>query len=231
MPTDPARPACAERPRALLLEPAEATGELPLASCFGNPGPLEIDLGCGKGRFLVTRASRHPATNFLGVDRQTGRLRKVEAKCLRANLSNVRLLRAEASHALRCLLPARSVRALYVFFPDPWPKRRHHRRRLFAPGFPAVLRRVLTEEGIVHAATDHADYLEQIRAVFGSDGGFVEAPPYVPDEEERTDFERLFVGLGHPIGRCSFRCVGHSQPGAGGSRAGTGPGSTASPNP
>ncbi|NTW37180.1 MAG: methyltransferase domain-containing protein, partial [Syntrophobacteraceae bacterium] len=86
-------------------------------------------MGCGKGRFLSLRAAANPGVNFLGVDRQTGRLEKTERKCRRLGLRNVRLLRAEAGDVLSRRLPPESVSGFYLFFPAPWPKRRHHPRR------------------------------------------------------------------------------------------------------
>ena len=188
-----------------LLAPDCLTNVLPLEEVFDEPRPLEVDVGCGKGRFLVTRARRFPDTNFLGIDRQLGRLHKVNRKVQRENLSNVRLLRVEAAHALRFLLPEHSVRVVYVFFPDPWPKRRHHRRRLCRDDFPDAVHRTLGPGGIIHLATDHLEYAAQMEALFAADNRFEPTAILVPDDEERTEFETIFRAQGHTIGRCSFR--------------------------
>lgn len=189
-----------------IIRPPSWTRQLPLEQLFpaADSKPLEVDIGCGKGRFLTARAKTWPDINFLGIDRQLKRLRKADRKIRREQLANVRLLRIEASYAVRYMLPAASVQAFYVFFPDPWPKRRHHRRRLFAGDFLDALDAVLCHSGRVHIATDHAEYFAFIRSRFLADVRFEEIPAFQPRDEERTEFERLFLGMQKTIGRCSF---------------------------
>ena len=192
-------------PISLRIIPADWTAPLDLPAAFGRaPQRLEVDLGCGKGRFLLARAAAHPQTSFLGLDRQTRRLAKVERKAQRAQLANIRLLYAEAAYAVTHLLPSGSVNAYYIFFPDPWPKRRHHRRRLFDAAFLDALNTTLTPGGCIHLATDHLDYFESIRRLLAGDARFVEREPFVTSDEERTDFELIFLQQNKPIGRCSF---------------------------
>lgn len=181
------------------------TGRICLQDLFGRTAPLEVDLGCGKGRFLTSRARAHPEHDFIGTDRQFGRLLKIRNKAGREGFTNARLLHAETAYALEYLLPPASVSACYLFFPDPWPKRRHHRRRLVNARFAGLLAAVLCPGGEFHAATDHRDYFEHIVRVLGADPRFEPAPPYVPTPEERTDFELHFVRLGLPVHRASFR--------------------------
>ena len=189
----------------LRIIPTDWTAPLDLPAVFGRaPQRLEVDLGCGKGRFLVARAAAHPATSFLGLDRQTQRLAKVERKAQRAQLANIRLLYAEAAYAVTHLLPPGSVAAYYIFFPDPWPKRRHHRRRLFDAAFLDALNTTLMPRGCIHLATDHLDYFESIRRLLAGDARLVEMEPFVTSPEERTDFELIFLQQNKPIGRCSF---------------------------
>jgi len=181
------------------------SGPLDLAAVFGRrPDRFEVDIGCGKGRFLLSRAAAHPDTAFLGVDRNRGRLEKVARRAKRAGLRNLRLLAAEAAYAVEVLMPRAAVNTVYVFFPDPWPKRRHHRRRLFAPAFLEALDAALAEGGRVHVATDHLDYFNGIRALLAADRRFRECPPFIPEENERTDFEVIFLAKQAPIGRCTF---------------------------
>ena len=190
----------------LQLFPADWVRPLDVAGCYGrDTGPLEVDLGCGKGRFLLARAAAHPETAFLGVELKAGRVEKVERKARKAGLSNVRLLHADACYAVSYLLPPASVAVYYLFFPDPWPKRRHHRRRLFDPVFLDALDRTLVPEGRLHVATDFPDYYEAIRNTLARDARFDAVPPFTPCGEEQTDFERLFLGQGKTIGRASFR--------------------------
>ena len=172
---------------------------------FGRKAPLEIDLGCGKGRFLSVHASRFPERNFIGIERKQKRVSKVEKKIDRLELTNARLIRIEAAYFVERMLPDSCLDVLYIFYPDPWPKRRHNRRRLFAPPFMDSLTRVLSKDGIVHLATDHLDYFDQMTKVVAADDRFVEAEPYVPDDEERTEFETTFLKLGKKANRLSFK--------------------------
>lgn len=192
-------------PDSLRVIPANWTAPLDLPATFGQaPQRLEVDLGCGKGRFLLARAAAHPTTYFLGLDRQTRRLAKVERKAQRAQLANIRLLYAEAAYTTTHLLPPDSVNVYYIFFPDPWPKRRHHRRRLFDAAFLDALYKTLVPGGYIHLATDHLDYFANIRGRLAGDARFAEHEPFVTSDEERTDFELIFLKQNKPIGRCSF---------------------------
>ena len=190
----------------LRIIPADWAAPLDLSAAFGRaPHRLEVDLGCGKGRFLLARAAAHPETSFLGLDRQTRRLAKVERKVQRAQLVNIRLLYAEAAYAVAHLLPRGSVAVYYIFFPDPWPKRRHHRRRLFDARFLNSIQRTLCPNGTIHIATDHLDYFSIIKNILAADSRFAECKPFVPPENERTNFELVFLGQNKPIWRCSFK--------------------------
>lgn len=176
-----------------------------LDTLFSRKAPLEVDLGCGKGRFLSVHASRTPERNFIGIEIKLKRVRKVERKVERLELQNVRLLRTEASHFIEHMLPDACLSTLYIFYPDPWPKRRHQERRLFSPSFMNSLLRVMTPDGVIHLATDHEDYFNHMTKLVSNDDRFKEAEPYVPDEEERTEFETTFRNLGKKANRLSFR--------------------------
>ena len=197
---------------ALRIQPASWTQPIELDGAFPVRQPLDVDLGCGKGRFLAARAARHPERNLLGVERLLVRIRKVERKLARAGLDNVRLLRIEASYAVARLLPPRSVSTYFIFFPDPWPKRRHHRRRLLAPPFLDAVARTLRPGGDLYVATDHLDYHAHIERLFAEHGAFDAIPPYEPEEDEHTDFELIFMAKGAPIGRSGFRLRDESPP-------------------
>ena len=165
--------------------------------------PLEVDVGSGKGRFLVARSGRCPDVNFLGIERLLGRVNRSGRRCERAGRENVRLLRMEGYYAVRYLMPADYVAAYYIFFPDPWPKKRHRDHRLFNPPFLDAVHRSLEPGGKLHVATDHLPYFEEIAEILRSDDRFEEIPPFIPDEEEKTDFELLFAHK--QIGRISVR--------------------------
>jgi tRNA (guanine-N7-)-methyltransferase len=190
---------------AAIFTPKSWTHPLPLEQVFPSERPLEVDIGCGKGRYLVARAAAHPEINILGIDRLLVRLRKAGRKILRLNLANARLLRIEAAYAVEHLLPPGSVSVMTAWFPDPWPKRRHHRRRLFGPRFCDTLWRCLRTGGEIHVATDHLEYLETIRAGFASDPRFETIPARVTAPEERTEFEEMFREQGTPVGRAAWR--------------------------
>jgi tRNA (guanine-N7-)-methyltransferase len=177
---------------------------LPLAELFPRRLPIEVDLGCGKGRFLLARAANQPETNFLGIDRMLRRVRKIDNRARRMHLENIRLLRMEGYYAVAYLMPADSISTYYVFFPDPWPKKRHHVHRIFNPQFVDALHRTLTPGGRIHIATDHLLYFEDIRITLAGDQRFAAVPPFEPDESERTDFEMWYINRS-PIGRCSFQ--------------------------
>ena len=172
---------------------------------FGNTHPVEIDLGCGDGTFLVQRAGRYPERNFVGVDRLLGRARKVDRKAQRLGLMNVRALRIESSYAVGYLFPPGSVTVCHIYFPDPWPKKRHQKRRLLQPEFVGALGRAVACGGEVRIATDHEEYFEEIRALFAGSNGWAEYPLEEPLPEERTDFEQEFVKAEKTIHRIGFK--------------------------
>jgi len=172
---------------------------------FAVERPIEIDLGCGKGAFLFWAAYTHPERNFVGVDRLLRRLRRVDRKAVRAGLQNLRLLRIESTYLISKLIPDHSVSTYHVLFPDPWPKRRHHGRRLICAPFLADVRRTLVPGGIVNCATDHEEYFEWIQREFQKDGGFLEGQPVSLPEEASTDFERKFVEAGKKVYRSRWQ--------------------------
>jgi len=146
------------------------TDHLDLAKIFGRKVPLHVDLGCGDGSFLCALAQRMPDKNFLGIERLLNRVRTSARKA--ASLDNVRLLRMESFYAVRYLLPAESVERFYLLFPDPWPKRRHHRRRIVTQDFLGSIHAALQKNGSIYVATDDVDYFRKIKETANSDPGF-----------------------------------------------------------
>jgi tRNA (guanine-N7-)-methyltransferase len=181
---------------------------------FGNEHRIELDIGCGKGRVLLWSVQAYPDTNFIGVDRLLRRLRRIDRKIQRFGagdpsheqfgLHNVRLIRAEASYFVAYLVPKASVSAYHIYFPDPWPKRRHRQRRLMSGAFLRDLHRTLERGGEVNCATDHDEYFRWIQAEFGRSSGFMETNPHVLTEATQTDFEREFLSAGKQIYRCCW---------------------------
>ncbi|HWY77985.1 MAG TPA: tRNA (guanosine(46)-N7)-methyltransferase TrmB [Verrucomicrobiae bacterium] len=171
---------------------------------FLKPQPLEVELGSGDGSFLAQYAQRHPDRNFLGVERLLGRLRKLDRKGRRAGLTNLRGLRIESGYFLEYLLPPRSVSALHIYFPDPWPKRKHRKNRLVNERFIEVTHRALDDHGAVYLRTDDEDYFSQMTAVFAGTSRF--APTETPGELGAviTDFERGFQARGVSTLRAAY---------------------------
>lgn len=122
--------------------------------------PLEVDLGCGDGSFLIGMAEHYPDRDFLGVERLLGRMKKVARKITRRGLENVHVLRLESRYTVEWLLPEASVSRLHLLCPDPWPKMKHQRRRLMQEEFFAVVERVLEPNGEFLFMTDHEEYFQ-----------------------------------------------------------------------
>jgi len=177
--------------------------ELDLEELFGRAAPLEVDLGCGDGSFLRALAAEHPDRNFLGIERLLHRVRSSHRKAV--DLPNVRVIRSETLFVLRHILPAGSVDAFYLLFPDPWPKRRHHRRRLVNAEFFSAIWNCLRNQGSLFIATDHDDYFAAIGKLLQN------TPQFAPTDRDwalpPTTFEKRFRMVGLPIHRLELRKI------------------------
>lgn len=209
MPTQDVPPPSAAAPAAdaLLLPAASILERLDWAAVFSNARPVEVELGAGDGTFLVEWAAAHPEQNFLGVERLLGRLRKIDRRGRRRGLTNLRGLRLEAAYVLEWMIPPGSVATLHVYFPDPWPKKRHHKRRLVNARFVELAHRTLVADGRLHLRTDDAPYFAEMEEVFAASPLFRqdETPPDLAACV--TDFERGFNGCGIPTRRATWRRV------------------------
>jgi tRNA (guanine-N7-)-methyltransferase len=179
------------------------TDHLDLDKIFGRRVPLHVDLGCGDGSFLCALAQRMPDKNFLGIERLLNRVRTSARKA--ATLDNVRLLRMESFYAVRYLLPAESVERFYLLFPDPWPKRRHHQRRIVTPDFFGSIHAALEKNGSIYIATDDVDYFRKIREIAESDPSFAisEGDGDLP----LSRFGLIFRQKGSPIHSLALRKI------------------------
>jgi tRNA (guanine-N7-)-methyltransferase len=177
---------------------------LHVAELFGRSAPLHVDLGCGDGSFLCELAQRFPQKNFLGIERLTKRVEKVRRKA--EKIENVRVLRADTLIAVRGLLPGNSVETFYLFFPDPWPKRRHQFRRIFTRDFLDAIAAALKQNGFLQIATDQLDYFHQIDRLSRAHAEF-EVVALARDDAvlPLTKFERKFREQGAPIYRLTLR--------------------------
>lgn len=179
------------------LIPESYVGRLNLEQVFGRTAPLQVDLGCGDGSFLVDVAARKHEKNFLGIERLLGRVRSATRKA--AQLNNVRILRAETLYAVRYLLPNQSVEVFHLLFPDPWPKRRHWQRRLVTADFLQAIRAALIENGILRIATDHSDYFEQMRCIAKKSKEFAVIELNGGNDHPASTFEKKFKCEGASI--------------------------------
>ena len=182
-----------------ILEPLDAVALFPKAQ------PLEVELGCGDASFLVNYAQLHPDRNFIGVERLAGRIRKLDRKGRRAGLTNLRGVRLESSYFLEYLLPPRSAAALHIYFPDPWPKRKHWRHRLISDPFPGIAARALVPHGVVYLRTDDEKYFQQMQRVFAASTDFQPAETPAELSALLTDFEEDFQKRGVRTLRAAYR--------------------------
>jgi tRNA (guanine-N7-)-methyltransferase len=188
------------------LIPANYFALLDLTQVFPQSGSLEIDIGCGDGAFLVARAERFPERNFLGLEKLAGRVRRGCKKAFRLGLTNVRFLRIESSYAIQYLLPPASVAIVHLLFPDPWPKKKHRRRRIVTADFLDLVHRLLVPDGRLRIATDQEHYFAAIREVISS-AAFVEISPPAEEIFPPTTFEKHFLAESAPIYRLELRKV------------------------
>lgn len=176
-----------------------------LPPLFARSQPLEVELGCGDASFLIEYARQNPDRNFIGVERLLGRIQKLDKKGRRNELANTRGIRIESAYFLEFLLPPHSALALHVYFPDPWPKKKHRRHRLIGESFPALARQALAPGGTVFLRTDDADYFQQMNEVFAIAKEFEKTETPLALAEITTDFEREFNAQGIPTLRAAFR--------------------------
>ena len=172
---------------------------------FGNDHPIELEIGSGKGTFITEQAKARPDVNFFGIEWANWFYRYASDRLRRNNCMNARMVRSDAQFILAQHVPSESISVVHVYFPDPWPKARHHRRRLVQPTFPPLVHRVLAPGGRVQIVTDHKEYWEEnIEPVMRSAAGF-DIVDYVrpgsanEGEFVGTNFERKYRREGRPF--------------------------------
>ena len=184
----------------VLLEESAFGRPIALKEVFGNCRPVEVEIGSGKGTFLLARAAARPELNFLGIEYARAYCYYAADRLRRHGLANVRMIKADAGELFKNYLGDRSVLRVHIYFPDPWPKRRHHRRRLIQPAFIEQVRRVLQIGGQLIIVSDHLGYFEHIQRVFAVAAGFVEVQmPQMADADDEivgTNFERKYIAQG-----------------------------------
>jgi tRNA (guanine-N7-)-methyltransferase len=196
-----------------LLTVPEQPGVLSWPAVFGNDNPVEIEVGFGKGLFLVTASAVCPAVNFLGVEIVRKYQLFTATRLAKRQRANVRLACADARQFLRDYVGPASVQALHAYYPDPWWKKRHHKRRLFTPEFVHECARVLRLGGLLHVVTDVEDYFTRITEMVGQHTSLRRLPPLAPrqaahDLDYLTNFERKARKRGLAVYRADYEKAG-----------------------
>ena len=181
-------------------------GTIDWSAIFPVQRAVELDIGCGRGLFVFTAASATPDRNFAGIEIDYREGRRAAMRLVRRRMDNARIIGGDCRLMLTELIAPGSVAAAHVYFPDPWWKRRHHKRRLFNPEFVQLLARIVQPGGHVHHWTDVADYFEMASALLDADPNFVRCPTppertAASDMDYQTSFERKKRKLGLPIWR------------------------------
>jgi tRNA (guanine-N7-)-methyltransferase len=183
-------------------------GPIDLGGWFGDARrdqPLELEIGSGKGTFLVQQAESSPEVNYIGLEYARGFWRYAADRCRRRGLENVRMLHIEAGAFVRNYVPVGSLRCVHIYFPDPWPKKRHHKRRLVQAPFLTQLHRVIAPGGQVRLATDHSEYFHWMTEHATQVAELFERTPFQPHasasdgELVGTNFERKYRREGRPF--------------------------------
>ncbi len=184
--------------------PAPPAPPLDWRQVFGNDHPVEIEVGCGKGLFLLTQSQVRPQVNFLGIEIERKYALFTATRLAKRNIPNVRVACTDARWLFQERIAAGSVAAVHVYFPDPWWKNRHRKRRLFTPEFAAQTARVLAPGGLLHFASDVAAYFEMSTQMLAQLGDLRPVPSADVGAEQMTNFERKYRAEGRPIYRALF---------------------------
>ena len=180
---------------------------------FERAAPLEIELGAGRGDFILERAAATPGRNFLAVELASTIAQLMAVRAGRSGLENLKIVRMDARTLVNLMLPEASVDAFHIYFPDPWPKERHIKHRLFTDWFAASLKRKLRSDAPLFVATDVAEYAQDIFALLDQ-CGFVRIEAVVPGADS-TGFARRFRTAGKPIYAGAFVASTFVSPSAG----------------
>jgi tRNA (guanine-N7-)-methyltransferase len=179
-----------------------------LRALFEQPGPIELEVGVGKGGFLLEQAKLRPDVNFFGIEWANEFYRYAADRFARWGLRNVRVLRTDARAFFEAWLAPACLAAVHVYFPDPWPKKRHHKRRFFRSETIDAVVRALVPAGRLYLATDHAEYFEVIQSLLRArpDLAEIEFPVWRAESGEivGTNFERKYIKEGRTFYKLAF---------------------------
>jgi len=180
--------------------------ELDLDEIFGRQAELVMEIGFGNGELLVSMAAENPDKDYIGVEVHEPGVGHCLLSIQSHELTNVRVICHDAVEVLNAQIPDLSLRAAHLFFPDPWPKKRHHKRRIVQPDFVELLRRKIDRGGLLHTATDWDEYAAHMNATILANKGF-QRSPMARDKRPRTKFERRGERLGHQITESFFERI------------------------
>lgn len=183
-----------------------ANGRQDLDALFGRHAPRVVEIGFGMGASLIEQAEMHPERDFIGIEVHAPGVGKLLDEADKRGLGNLRVYREDALRVLDECLPAESIDTLQLFFPDPWPKKKHHKRRIVQPAFAELIRTRLKIGGLLHMATDWQAYAEYMAEVMADAPGYrntatADTAPYMPRPDFRplTKFEQRGERLGHGV--------------------------------
>ncbi len=189
---------------------AYAPRPLDLAQAFGRPGPVVAEIGSGMGETTARIAADHPGVNYLAVEVHAPGVGSLLKRLAEEGIGNVRVIQHDAVEVLRDMIAPGVLAGLHVFFPDPWPKKRHHKRRLLQPAFAALAASRLAPGARLHVATDWQDYAEHVLSVLSAVPALrntAEGYAPRPDTRPETKFERRGRRLGHGVWDLVFERV------------------------
>ena len=194
---DPEAPSCGINPR------LTGFGRFDFAEIFGNANPVALEIGSGKGRFLLESGVARPDTNFLGVEKRLHKFRVIEKRLSRRALPNTRIVNHDALRVLVEMIPDSSISEVHVYFPDPWPRKREQKRRLIRPEIVEQIGRVMRPDAIGIYVTDHEEFFVSGRELLAQyfdveDKNAIDTPP-------RTNYEAKYRAEGRPIFEVRFR--------------------------
>jgi tRNA (guanine-N(7)-)-methyltransferase len=182
-----------------VIHPAQLHTPMDWPAVFGNHAPIHVEIGSGSGHWLAETARMHPEINYLGIEKATSEVRRATDKLRRRGVRNVRLLRYDAAYILSRYVTSGGIEVFHIYFPDPWPKSRHAKRRVIRPEVAAEIARCLRPGGTLHVKTDVNAYQEQIMLVLGATRGLVLVEQCRLDSElPCVEKEKLPALLEHP---------------------------------
>lgn len=189
------------------LDPETLDGYIDFEVIFGRKAPVHIEVGSGKGTFILSETKAHPENNYLGIEWANKYYKLAVDRLGRWQIPNVRIMRTDAAFFFAEHVPDNSVSWFHIYFPDPWPKARHNKRRLIGTSNVQQIIRSLQTGGVLNLATDHADYFEQMQEVLNAEfeKGTLKQTPFTRASGARdgetvgTNFERKYIVEGRPI--------------------------------